>query len=397
MLRDATKRHGGVYLYANQHGCDGGRVVFDGGVAVCVSGDIVALGPRLPLQEVVVETVTVDLSLVRMWRRSSPTIGRASASLPAGQLLPLLHADISLCPEVALPTLFKQPTEVAIPCPLEAEETARAAALWLWDYLRRSGARGFFVPLSGGADSASVLVLLAYMCHALMEEVGPLLKVPEDHGNGGLEETSEGAGNVMGVLGDLEKVLGLKANDPDFPRDARALSHMLLHTCYMGTQHSSSRTRDLSNRLSDDLGAYHVATVVDTIAAAFLSVFKCITGWAPRFESQGGTREEDIALQNIQARVRMVLSYFLAQLLAHCRRRSLGERGPRGGPLLVVGTGNADEALRGYLTKYDCSSGDINPIGSLSKGEIQGILAWAASSPPFNCTVLAVSSGSVFF
>lgn len=29
-------------------------------------------------------------------------------------------------------------------------------ACWLWDYLRRSGASGFFIPLSGGADSASV-------------------------------------------------------------------------------------------------------------------------------------------------------------------------------------------------------------------------------------------------
>ena len=26
---------------------------------------------------------------------------------------------------------------------------------------------------------------------------------------------------------------------------------------------------------------------------------------------------------------------------------------------------NVDEGLRGYLTKYDCSSADINPIGEL--------------------------------
>lgn len=35
----------------------------------------------------------------------------------------------------------------------------------------------------------------------------------------------------------------------------------------------------------------------------------------------------------------------------------------RQGYLLVLGTGNVDEALRGYLTKYDCSSADLNPIG----------------------------------
>jgi NAD+ synthase (glutamine-hydrolysing) len=37
-------------------------------------------------------------------------------------------------------------------------------ALWMWDYLRRSGARGFFLPLSGGADSAATAALIASMC-----------------------------------------------------------------------------------------------------------------------------------------------------------------------------------------------------------------------------------------
>lgn len=45
------------------------------------------------------------------------------------------------------------------------EEIALAPALWLWDYLRRSkGARGFFLPLSGGADSASVAAIVGSMC-----------------------------------------------------------------------------------------------------------------------------------------------------------------------------------------------------------------------------------------
>lgn len=390
MLRDATKRHGGVYLYANQLGCDGGKVVFDGGAAVCVNGEMVAVAPRLSLEEVVVETVTVDLSRVRAWRRSNPTIGKASASLPSSVHLTLVHADIALTPAVPLPALLKQPAEVTVTCLSPAEETSRAAALWLWDYLRRSGVRGYFVPLSGGADSAAVLLLLAYMCYRVMEAVTPALgPYPAEDRGAPMPRGATTRGPRGGVLGELERIIGINADDPEFPRDARTLSHLLIHTCYMGTQHSSSRTRDLSNRIADELGAYHVATTVDTITAAFLSVFKCITGWEPRFERHGGTIEEDVALQNIQARVRMVMSYLLAQLLPYCRRRSLGGRGPRGGPLLVVGTGNADEALRGYLTKYDCSSGDVNPIGSISKADIQGLLAWAATNPPFNSPVFA--------
>ena len=29
-----------------------------------------------------------------------------------------------------------------------------------------------------------------------------------------------------------------------------------------------------------------------------------------------------------------------------------------------------DESLRGYMTKYDCSSADINPIGNYSRIDI---------------------------
>lgn len=51
----------------------------------------------------------------------------------------------------------------------------------------------------------------------------------------------------------------------------------------------------------------------------------------------------------------MVLAFFLAQLMPWVRGRQ--------GFLLVLGTANVDECLRGYLTKYDCSSADLNPIG----------------------------------
>jgi len=45
--------------------------------------------------------------------------------------------------------------------------------------------------------------------------------------------------------------------------------------------------------------------------------------------------------------LRMVFSYLLAQLLPWVRGRN--------GWLLVLGSANVDETLRGYLTKYDCS------------------------------------------
>lgn len=73
-------------------------------------------------------------------------------------------------------------------------------------------------------------------------------------------------------------------------------------------------------------------------------------------QADGGTGAENLALQNIQARLRMVTAYLLAQLRPWTRDRA--------GFLLVLGTSNVDEGLRGYLTKYDCSSADLNPIGA---------------------------------
>lgn len=41
----------------------------------------------------------------------------------------------------------------------------------MWDYLRRSNAIGFLLPLSGGADSASVAAIVRVMCVLVAEAV----------------------------------------------------------------------------------------------------------------------------------------------------------------------------------------------------------------------------------
>lgn len=56
----------------------------------------------------------------------------------------------------------------------------------------------------------------------------------------------------------------------------------------------------------------------------------------------------------------MVLTYYMSE----CNR-------------LVLATGNVDEALVGYLTKYDCSSADLNPIGSISKTDLKRFVAFS--------------------
>jgi NAD+ synthase (glutamine-hydrolysing) len=64
----------------------------------------------------------------------------------------------------------------------------------------------------------------------------------------------------------------------------------------------------------------------------------------------------------------MVSAYMMAGLIPEYMNKK--------GFLLVLGSANLDEGLRGYLTKYDCSSADVNPIGSISKTDINKFLMW---------------------
>ena len=41
---------------------------------------------------------------------------------------------------------------------------------WLWDYLKKSGGSGFFLPLSGGVDSTAVALIVFNMCKLLVAE-----------------------------------------------------------------------------------------------------------------------------------------------------------------------------------------------------------------------------------
>ena len=68
----------------------------------------------------------------------------------------------------------------------------------------------------------------------------------------------------------------------------------------------------------------------------------------------------------------MVMAYFMAQLMPWATDPPVGEgEAPLGGGLLVLGSANVDEALRGYYTKYDCSAADINPIVSEAQQQQQ--------------------------
>ncbi|XP_013415457.1 glutamine-dependent NAD(+) synthetase isoform X2 [Lingula anatina] len=340
LVKSATYKSGGIYLFANQIGCDGDRLYFDGRSKIAINGDIIAQGKQFSLNEVEVLTATLDLEDVRGYKNQIKSRCQSAATCKA---FPRVKVDFSLSHEDDFFFPVYEPIEWKYHTP--EEEIALGPACWLWDYLRRSGSGGYFLPLSGGIDSSSTACIVASMCHLVCEAV--------------LEGDSK-------VLEDARKITG----DPNYiPTDPKELANRVFTTCYMATDHSSKETMERSRKLAEQIGSHHLQIKIDTAVAAVLGIFTAVMGLVPRFKAHGGSLRENVAMQNIQARLRMVLAYLFAQL-------SLWARGRPGG-LLVLGSSNVDESLRGYLTKYDCSSADLNPIGAISKTDLRKFITYS--------------------
>ncbi|XP_062917773.1 glutamine-dependent NAD(+) synthetase isoform X2 [Mobula hypostoma] len=322
LVKSATAKNGGIYLLANQKGCDGDRLYYDGCAMIGVNGHIVAQGLQFSLDDV------------------------------ANEVYPRVNVSFALtsADDVYLPSV--QPIQIRYHTP--EEEISLGPACWLWDYLRRSSQAGFFLPLSGGIDSSASACIVYSMCCQVCSAVS----------NGNQQ-----------VLEDARRIV----NDPNYtPKDPREFCRHIFTTCYMASENSSQDTCNRAKEVAEQIGSHHINLNIDPAVKAVIMIFKLVTGKLPQFTVHGGCSRENIALQNLQARIRMVLAYLFAQL-------SLWTLGKPGG-LLILGSANVDESLRGYLTKYDCSSADINPIGGISKTDLRNFIQYCIEN--FQITAL---------
>ncbi|XP_061740548.1 glutamine-dependent NAD(+) synthetase isoform X2 [Nerophis ophidion] len=338
MIQLVTGQSGGIYLYANQRGCDGDRLYYDGCAMVAINGDIVAHGAQFSLNDVEVITATLDLEDVRCYRGESCQPQMGSDFKPFHRI----KVDFSLSSNDDVWLASHQPITWNFHTP--EEEISLGPACWLWDYLRRSRQAGFLLPLSGGVDSSSTACIVYSMCVLVCEAIG---------------------NSNQQVLEDVRRIVGEESYVPQQPRE---LCGRIFTTCYMASKNSSQDTCGRAKELANQIGSTHMNINIDMAVEGILGIFSIVTGRWPKFRANGGSHRENLALQNVQARIRMVLAYLFAQL-------SLWTRGKPGG-LLVLGSANVDESLTGYFTKYDCSSADINPIGGISKNDLKAFLLY---------------------
>lgn len=318
-----------AFVYCNLLGNESGRAIFDGGTIIAAAsedddGGIVAEGPRLSFQDSTMATADVDLEAIRVKREEN--FGAA----PRNENSP--QAEVAC--DFQLPTILeeREPTPMSLwdasPPPKE-EEFARAVALGLHDYLRKSRSRGFVVSLSGGADSSAVATLVWLMVKLAVEELG-----------------EEGFAERFSYFRDSLR------NDTQV--------RQLLSCVYQATRNSGEVTRNAAEAVAKAIGAEFLEWSVDELVEGYSSTVSAAIGRELTWEA------DDIALQNIQARARGPSVWLLANL--------------RGA--LLLATSNRSEAAVGYATMDGDTCGGLSPIAGIDKAYLLEWLRWMETSGP---------------
>jgi len=333
LVQDLSSKLGGIYLYSNLRGFDGDRVYFDGMSAILQNGQIYKQIAQFDLEDVAVETALLDLNASKAYRGKIASLCELSSR---SQPIQTIKIDLEvISSETQLDSPVKQEFMT------ERQELFHAPPAYLWHYLRRSGASGYFLPLSGGADSAAVAAMVYLMCDKVCKTVRRYKEagIPPDH--------------CIDFLG-----------KPVTETDPKELVKRLFFTSYMKSKNSSDKTRIRAENVAKCIGANFTIQEIDDNVDAFKKlVAKSLN---IELSHDHPDRRVQLALENLQARTRMVLSYLNAQIGPVAAGIS--------GFLLTLGSSNVDESLVGYLTKYDCSSADINPIGSINKLDLRMFL-----------------------
>jgi NAD+ synthase (glutamine-hydrolysing) len=327
---EGSRAFGVSYLYANLLGNDAGRVIYDGGALIASQGRLVAAGPRFTYADFHLTTAVVDVEANRLNQSRTSSFKPNLVETPQAVVkVPFEYPDIP----------WENPLGQASPwetsAALKEEEFTRAVSLALFDYLRKSHANGLVVSLSGGADSSAVCCLIHLMARQALAELG--------------------AEGVRAKLPDLQPPLPAGSR-----LDARRLTHRLLTTAYQATRNSSATTRNAARTVARGVGAEHFEWDVDELVQGYVGrisrALRRPLTWA----------QDDLSLQNIQARVRSPGIWLLANL-----RNAL-----------LLSTSNRSEAAVGYATMDGDTSGGLCPIAGIDKAFLRHWLRWLETQGP---------------
>ncbi len=319
---EGSRAFGVSYVYSNLLGNEAGRAIYDGQTIIASAGELLAEGPRFSYQDQLVTIATVDLDLTRLAqsRTTSHRIQLPDAHHPA-----VVRVDFDW-PVVEIQTPKTPVAAWEKSTAIKEEEFTRAVSLGLFDYLRKSHTCGFTVSLSGGADSAAVVCLIHLMARLVLEDADAVGKIPF------VQPT----------------------------KDANELTRQLLITAYQATENSGEVTRHAAAVLAEAIGAQHHELDVTALHHGYVDLIGKAVG------RELDWQRDDIALQNIQARVRSPGIWMIANLTNS----------------LLLSTSNRSEAAVGYATMDGDTSGSLAPIAGIDKAFLRKWLRWLETDGP---------------
>lgn len=294
IFQESSRAQSNIFAFSNLMGNESGRTIYDGGNLIASCGQTIGIGKRLALGNTHLTQANLDLEDIRSnrvkhFRKTGDETGSYGEVIIPGN--PFLHKlNVSIAYQgIQKESIYASFTDSMI--------------LGLFDYLRKSGTKGFTLSLSGGADSSAIAILVK-----LMEEQ---------------------------VKSDLGLEYWSKNN----------FSEPLLTTIYQKTKNNSPITKEIARDLAKDLQADHHEIEIDEEVELMVNRISQTLGRRLNWD------DDDIALQNIQARVRSPLVWLLANTKNH----------------ILLSTGNRSEAAVGYTTMDGDSSGSLSPIAGVSK------------------------------
>lgn len=317
-----------TYVYANLVGNESGRTIFDGDSMIASDGALLAVGDRLSFRPTYLTTATVNVDATRMSR------ARTGSFEPEvdGDETDVIQVKFDF-PKCELVDANVEQDNWETSDDVKFEEFTRSVTLGLFDYMRKSRSRGFVVSLSGGADSAACTTLISTMVHLAEKELG---------------------------FADLLKRLAPWIKDNEKPNNAHELCRQLITTVYQATSNSSDTTRNAARDVAEATNSLHYEFDVDQLVNDYKKMVSDAIDEKLTWESH------DIALQNIQARVRSPGVWMLANLKN----------------ALLVSTSNRSEAAVGYATMDGDTSGGISPVSGIDKAFLRRWLVWMEKTGP---------------
>ncbi len=274
---EGSRAFNASYVYSNLLGNESGRAIYDGGALIASGGALLAQGPRFSFRDVVVTSAVIDVDATRMNQARTASYRPEITNAP----LDLVRADFAW-PQV------ETRVGAGVACAawetsdaLKEEEFTRAVTLALFDYLRKSHSHGFVVSLSGGADSSAVSCLVAQTAELAFRELG-----------------ADGMKRKLGFIPGID--------DWNSPRQ---LIERPAHLRLSGQCQQLATTRNAACELAHAVGA-DVSRIRHRLPRRRIHA----NGRARGSGASSTGKTDDLALQNIQARVRSPGIWMVANL-----------------------------------------------------------------------------------